>query len=85
MDLSYFCDVTSYFEEIFGEIRQLFNEWTSTTNILDELRDMVFYTDDKSLTPRAYGQSLHKRVHTCPKYAYVRGFQRHMPYHRRQH
>ena len=75
----------AYFEELLDEIQQLFNDWTSTVNTMDEFRDLVFYTDDKSLTPRAYGRSLHKRVYTAPRYSYVRSFQRGLPYHRRQH
>ena len=71
-----------YFERMLDELRNLFND---VTDGLKELRDFVWYDDERSLKPRAYGQSLHKCGYLMPRYAYVRSFQRGLPYHRRQH
>ena len=70
------------FSEIYDAINQLTNDWEAS---MAELRNVVFYVDDRTMTPRAYGRSLHKTSYICPRYDYIPSFRRSMPYHRRQH
>lgn len=70
------------FSEIYDAINQIANDYQTA---MAELRDMVFHIDDRTMSPRAYGRSLHKVSYICPRYSYIRSFKRSMPYHRRQH
>ena len=75
-------DTKDVFTEIVDALKQMAYDWQES---LAEFRDIVFYVDDRTMTPRAYGRLLHKTSYICPRYNYIRSFQRSMPYHRRQH
>lgn len=70
------------YSEIYDALKRLCCDWEES---LAKLRDIAFYVDDRTMSPRAYGRLLYKTSYICPRYNYIRSFQRSMPYHRRQH